>query len=143
MAILQIDDDFVRVYSNLYAADAAEFTPKAWALEVELFGPIHAAVRSQGFLTRSQLKKVAEWKSPRQRSRIASNTDESVRRVSRVALAPEGDERASALASLNGVMEPMASAISLCGTLHASLFTTTGRERHSRAWGNSWGWKGR
>jgi len=70
------------------------------------------AIRTQGFLTREQLERVAKWKSPRRADATRKNSDEFIRETTTFALGAN-DERAriEPLTLLDGVMWPTASAI--------------------------------
>lgn len=70
------------------------------------------AVRRQGYLTREQFLRIAEWKTVRSRPRCESNEDEFVRDVTRAALASTNERfKIQALRLLEGVEWPTASVI--------------------------------
>jgi hypothetical protein len=73
---------------------------------------IAPAVRRQGYLTREQFLRIAEWKTVRSRPRCERNEEEYVREVTRAAFATT-DERFKihALRLLEGVEWPTASVI--------------------------------
>ena len=107
MAAPRLDRAFVRRWSRAYVDGQTEqeSTTEAW-----LFGEVGAQARRRGYLTKEELLAVGEWKSPRARSRLRSNPPDLVELVTRRAFeAP--DERLTVLTSLQGVGEPMASAI--------------------------------
>ena len=71
-----------------------------------------ADVRTRGFLTKSDLTVVGEWKSPRVRSRIAKNAEEEVRETTRLALETRSVRLSvHVLQALSGTGMPVASTI--------------------------------
>jgi len=75
-------------------------------------GPV-ARARERGYLEYSAFLAIAEWKSPRNRKRHASNAPEFVEEVTRVALAPGTSSRLAieTLTLLAGVDWPTASVV--------------------------------
>ncbi len=68
--------------------------------------------RAQGYLTRDQFLVIARWKSPRPAKRHEENDEQTVREVTRFALAtPVEQLRLKALTLLSGVQARTASAI--------------------------------
>jgi hypothetical protein len=73
---------------------------------------IAPAVHRQGYLTRGQFLVMAEWKSPRSRSRCEKNNAEYVEEVTRAALGSKNERfKVQALRLLEGVEWPTASVI--------------------------------
>jgi hypothetical protein len=78
----------------------------------ELLAGVSARARTAGHLTKHDLAVIAEWKSPRVRSRIASNPEALVRESTRIALStPVERLRPHVLLALHGVGWPVASVI--------------------------------
>jgi hypothetical protein len=130
MASPKLDRTFVRRWSRAYVDGQTEqeSTTEAW-----LFAEVGAQARRRGYLTSDELFAVGEWKSPRARSRLRSNPPDLVELVTRRAFeAP--DERLTVLTSLQGVGEPMASAIlSVWDPSRYTVFRREGRRHaHSR-----------
>lgn len=73
---------------------------------------LRSDVQHRGYLTKSELEKVAFWKSPRSAGHVKKNSGEFVREVTRFALSAK-DERArvESLTLLDGVRWPSASVI--------------------------------
>jgi hypothetical protein len=73
---------------------------------------IRPAVRARGFLTKPDFLRVCEWKTPRTKSRCASNDEFTIQTVTRAALAT-GDEslKMDLLRTLAGVSWPTASTL--------------------------------
>ena len=73
---------------------------------------IAPAARQQGYLMRGQFLVMAEWKSPRSRSRCEKNDAEYVEEVTRAALSSKNERfKVQALRLLDGVEWPTASVI--------------------------------
>jgi hypothetical protein len=73
---------------------------------------IAPAVRRQGYLTRDQFLRIAEWKTVRSRPRCRENDAEFVKEVTRAALASRNERfKMQALRLLDGVEWPTASVI--------------------------------
>ncbi len=69
-------------------------------------------IRERGFLTKEELVVVGDWKSPRIRSRIARNSGETVREVTRLALETRSVQLAVHIPqALLGVGMPVASTL--------------------------------
>lgn len=73
-------------------------------------GPV-ASARAHGFLLKAEFLEIAEWKTPRTRSRCQRNDDAFVREVTSLALNPTTSVRLSieSLTLLSGVSWPTAS----------------------------------
>jgi hypothetical protein len=83
-----------------------------YAGEKELLATVPRRVKRARYLTKDDLVQVAEWKSARIRSRIASNADAFVREVTEIALStPQERLRLHVLLALHGVGWPVASVI--------------------------------
>jgi hypothetical protein len=83
-----------------------------YAGEKELLATVPPRVKSAGYLTKDDLIEIGAWKSPRIRSRIASNDDAFVREVTKIALSmPQERLRLHVLLALHGVGWPVASVI--------------------------------
>jgi hypothetical protein len=76
-----------------------------------LFGLV-TGIQSRGYMTKDELRAVANWKSPRSERHIEKNDEEFIGAISSFALSSE-DERAriSALTLLDGVQWPTASVL--------------------------------
>ena len=94
-------------------------TIRKWAAQYEyggeaelISGPV-AAARKRGYLALDEFRAFGEWKSPRPRKRIASNSAELVREITTIALAPKTSPRLAIeiLTLLDGVSWPTASVI--------------------------------
>lgn len=73
---------------------------------------IAPAARRQGYLTRDQFLRIAEWKSARSRSRCEKNDSQYVEAVTRAALGSKNERfKIQALRLLEGVEWPTASVI--------------------------------
>jgi hypothetical protein len=73
---------------------------------------IAPAAREQGYLTRGQFLRIAEWKTPRSRPRCERNDAEFVKEVTRAALGSKNEQfKIQALRLLEGVEWPTASVI--------------------------------
>ncbi len=69
-------------------------------------------VRRAGHLTKSQLRIVAHWKSPRSAPQVLKNSEEFVREITAIALSTQDERtRVEVLTLLNGVQWPTASVI--------------------------------
>ena len=73
---------------------------------------IAPAARRQGYLTRDQFLRIAEWKTVRSRARCRKNEAEYVKEVTRAALSSKNERfKVQALRLLDGVEWPTASVI--------------------------------
>lgn len=82
-----------------------------YAGDSELLALGHAA-RVRGYYTRGELIEVCAWKTPRSRSRVASNSRHAVMTLTRRALsAVDESERITPLLELHGVGVPTASTL--------------------------------
>jgi hypothetical protein len=103
----RLDRAFVVRWSRAYIEGQSE---QEAATEGRLFAEIGAQARRRGYLTSDALLEIGEWKSHRARSKLRGNPPDLVETVTRQAFdAP--DERLTVLTSLQGVGEPIASAI--------------------------------
>jgi hypothetical protein len=80
-------------------------------IEEELLTTVGQSVARAGFYTKTDLAKVAEWKSPRVRRRIERNAEADVKEVTQLALAAPDHLKHRILGLLDGVGDPVASAI--------------------------------
>jgi len=81
--------------------------------EDELIEMVASPARDRGCLRRDEFMKLCAWKTPRSKPRCAANTDDSLRKVTRIALDPGSPERVKIeiLTQLSGVGWPTASVI--------------------------------
>lgn len=100
-----MDSSFVELYSGLYKEH------NLGSLETHLLSEIHLSILNNGCISKAQLIDIAEWKSKRARKWIRSNSDDDVREISRIAMDAPHRLSHRFLQLLNGVGEPMASAI--------------------------------
>ncbi len=78
--------------------------PAVWGLS--------EAVRRRGWLTKDDLRIVAQWKAPRSAGRVEKNSEDYVKEITSFALTAETERaRIEILTSLNGVRWPTASVI--------------------------------
>jgi len=78
---------------------------------LELFNEFKS-LRKTGVLTKKELIKILRWKSPRPLRFYESNTDSSIREITKLAFATKNDNlKVHILTALNGVNYPAASAI--------------------------------
>lgn len=75
---------------------------------LDIVGP---RVRERGCYDRSDLMEVGQWKSPRAKRRLESNTDDMIRDITAAAFAAPLPIQHRILTLLNGVKVPMASAL--------------------------------
>jgi hypothetical protein len=69
-------------------------------------------IQSHGFLTKTQLALLAQWKSPRSAPRIKTNSEEFVQEITSFALnAKDERSRIESLTLLDGVLWPTASVV--------------------------------
>jgi hypothetical protein len=69
-------------------------------------------VRERGWFTKPEFERICHWKTPRSRSKVASNSAEYIEAVTRTALSTESEQlRIEVLTLLNGVSWPTASVI--------------------------------
>ena len=84
----------------------------AEGVERTLWKDVAPEVRKRGFYNKREFLKVCDWKSPRNRSRFASNSARLVEMVSRAALSSADEQaRIETLTLLDGVGWPTASAL--------------------------------
>lgn len=70
------------------------------------------AIISRGYLTKAELAKIAYWKSPRSKSRIANNNDDYVKEITSIAFSTANERiRIEILNLLEGVSWPTASVL--------------------------------
>jgi len=79
--------------------------------ERQLLRRVGPQVAERGYYRKAELLMVGDWKSPRIRSRLARNSDEDVRDISRLALAAPERLQHRILGLLHGVRNPVASAL--------------------------------
>ncbi len=80
--------------------------------EDRIIGEVVPRIRVAGCLSTADLVELGTWKSPRIRSRVASNSDELTTEATRVALSTNSEElRIKVLLALFGVGWPVASVI--------------------------------
>ena len=73
---------------------------------------LRTTIQRAGYLTKEQLKRVADWKSPRSAGHIKRNTDEFVKEITSWSFsAQEERSRIEVLTLLNGIRWPSASVI--------------------------------
>jgi hypothetical protein len=78
---------------------------------LQLMGDLQGA-RERRYLTKSELERICNWKSPRAIHYVRSNSSHAVRDATHAALATRSERaRAQALLGLSGVSIPMASSI--------------------------------
>ena len=107
-AIFPDSKEGIEAWARRYEMDASAADMKK---ENELL-QLRDRVRKAGYLTRSQLQRVAQWKSPRIAGQVGKNSEEFVNEVTRFALsAQDPRSRIESLTVLDGVMWPMASVI--------------------------------
>jgi hypothetical protein len=97
-----LSSDFVTRWSERYAINA---------VERELLNEIGPMAARRGYFMKDELAKVGEWKSPRVRSRLARNSPADVEDITRMSLAAPERLQHRVLGLLQGVGDPVASAI--------------------------------
>jgi len=71
-----------------------------------------SAIMDRGYLTKSELGKIAYWKTPRSKSRITNNSDDYVNEITSIALSTKNEKiRIEILNLLEGVSWPTASVL--------------------------------
>ena len=75
IASLQLTQAEVAVYASRYT----------YKLEDKILSSVDQ-VRDQGFLSKLQFQQICEWKSPRIRSRVQANSEESIVNTTKLAL---------------------------------------------------------
>ncbi|HZY36861.1 MAG TPA: hypothetical protein VFE53_09450 [Mucilaginibacter sp.] len=71
-----------------------------------------SAIIDRGYLTKSELEKIAYWKTPRSKSRIANNSDDYVNEITSIALSTKNEKiRIEILNLMDGVSWPTASVL--------------------------------
>ncbi|HAF85865.1 MAG TPA: hypothetical protein DCG32_05760 [Sphaerochaeta sp.] len=79
--------------------------------EVDLAQYAHE-IQARGFLTKTDLERVAKWKSPRSAGHISKNSEEYVQAVTAMALQTDNEQlRIESLTLLDGVGLPTASVV--------------------------------
>jgi len=69
-------------------------------------------VRGRGYFTKHEFEQICYWKTPRSRSKVASNSAQYIECVTRTALTTDSEQlRVEVLTLLNGVSWPTASVI--------------------------------
>jgi hypothetical protein len=110
---LALDQQFVTTWSRRYAV-----TP----LEHRLLNEVGPAVAERGYFQRDELLCVGEWKAPRVRPRLAQNLENDVNDITRIALAAPERLQHRVLGLLQGVGDPMASALlTVCAPDHHTV----------------------
>jgi hypothetical protein len=98
---MTVDRTFIKRWSVAYPANE----------DTELLTIVGPSVRARGAYDRTDLLAVGDWKSPRVRGRLDSNSDELIHDVTLTALAAPETIKHSVLTLLSGVGIPMASAM--------------------------------
>lgn len=98
---------FVVTWSNRYVNEELG-TESAEERLLSVVGP---SARARGYLEKSELAEIGEWKSIRIRSRLAENSDEDVRDITSMALLATERFAHRILSMRAGVGSPVASAI--------------------------------
>lgn len=80
-------------------------------LEPRLLGEVGQAVRARGYYEPDEFATVAGWKTPRSKKRIAANSAEDVRDVTRLAFTAPDRFQHCVLTLLDGVGVPTATAL--------------------------------
>ena len=69
-------------------------------------------IKNRGYLTKKELQIIGEWKTPRSKSRIASNTEDYIKEVTQIAFSTDSEKlRIEILNLLTGVSWPTASVL--------------------------------
>ncbi len=98
-------------YKTLRPLLRARLSTEESPTTLELMSELRIA-RRRGYLTTSELERIARWKSPRVMGHIRRNSAGSIRRASADALATRSEKaRLESLTTLIGVSVPMASAV--------------------------------
>lgn len=77
----------------------------------EVLDVIHPRVQARGFYDRADFETVGRWKSPRAIRCLERNSDSTIEYVTRTAFSAPDDLRHRVLTLLDGVQQPMASAL--------------------------------
>ena len=97
---------------RLTASDVTAYAGRYRANSDDNVAALVAVVRDRGFLTKAELAIVGEWKTPRIRSRLATNSEERIGETTRLALSTASPELAIyVLQVLVGVGMPVASTV--------------------------------
>src|SRR3954447_14884920 len=107
MPQLRIGDEFVRTWAARYVDDLPDAEREE---ERRLFEEIGPRVRDRGRYTRSEFLEVGQWKSQRTRALLRRNRTATIESITARALG-DTDERVSILTALQGVSDPVASAL--------------------------------
>jgi hypothetical protein len=100
--MMRLDAPFVAYWGGRYEVNERE---------THLFSEVGPAVARRGWYEKAELAEVGEWKSPRARRRLAENSSEDVRDITRLSFAAPDRLRHRVLGLLHGVGDPMASAL--------------------------------
>ncbi|WP_439488188.1 hypothetical protein [Algoriphagus sp.] len=69
-------------------------------------------IKSRGYITKNELKIIGEWKTPRSKSRLASNAEDYIQEITQIAFSTENEKlRIEILNLLIGVGWPTASVL--------------------------------
>ncbi|WP_115868410.1 hypothetical protein [Marinoscillum furvescens] len=69
-------------------------------------------IKNRGYLTKNELQIIGEWKTPRSKSRIASNSEDFIKEVTQIAFSTTSEQlRIEILNLLTGVSWPTASVL--------------------------------
>ncbi len=79
--------------------------------EFQLLDILGPAVRRRGYYTKTELERVGRWKSARNGGRLANNSSALVEEVTKKAFAAPEPLKLYALQVLEGVLDPVASAL--------------------------------
>lgn len=96
--------DFIRQWSSAYEAGMPEE-------EIRLFDVVGPAVRARGHFEPEELRAATAWKTKRSRSRVARNSDDDIRDITRTALAAPERLQHRILCLLSGVQVATATAL--------------------------------
>lgn len=99
---LKFDIELIEQYASRYSYGRSE-------LEV-----IENAeqIKNRGYLTKKELQMIGEWKTPRSKSRIASNSEDYIKEITQIAFSTKNEKlRIEILNLLTGVSWPTASVL--------------------------------
>ncbi|WP_421878795.1 hypothetical protein [Marinoscillum sp.] len=69
-------------------------------------------IKSRGYLTKKELQIIGEWKTPRTKSRVASNAEDYIKEITQIAFSTNSEKlRVEILNLLTGVSWPTASVL--------------------------------
>lgn len=69
-------------------------------------------IKNRGYLTKKELQIIGEWKTPRSKSRIASNSEDYIKEITQIAFSTDNEKlRIEILNLLTGVSWPTASVL--------------------------------